>query len=114
MVEIFYMAILLFIFPYLYLYVKSVDESSMVRKVKTSKLTVGDWLYKDVKVGKKLIKANWDGLLEEDIKLLRKNKKEVLVRYGIQFAPVFLISYLIYFLFFKLNFLSNFLSSFLI
>ena len=78
---------------HLYLFFLSVDESCMVRKVSPLKLTIGDWLYKDVKIGNKLIKANWDGLEEEEILLLNKNKKDVFVRYGIPFAPVFLISF---------------------
>lgn len=90
-----YFGLLIFILPYLYIYVKSVDESCMVKKVKPSKLTEGDWLYKDVKVGNKIIRATWDGLNEKDIKLLKK-KKFVLVRYGVQFAPVFLISFILF------------------
>lgn len=92
--EFFYLGIFAFIFPYFYLYVKSIDESCMVKNVSTKKLTVGDWLYKNVKVGKKTIKATWDGLTEKEIKVLQK-KKKVLVRYGIQFAPAFLISFVL-------------------
>ncbi len=86
--------IFFFIVPYFYLYVKAVDEACMVRKVKTNKLTLGDWLYKDVKVGRNVVKATWDGLTEKDLKLLKK-KKFVYVRYGVQFAPVFLISFIL-------------------
>lgn len=95
--EFFYLGLIAFILPYFYLYVKSVDEACMVRKVSPSKLTVGDWLYEDVEVGKKVVLATWDGLTEEDLKLLSK-KKFVLVRYGIQFAPVFLISFILFWL----------------
>lgn len=86
--------IFFFIMPYFYLYVKAVDEACMVRKIKTEKLTLGDWLYKDVKVGRNVVKATWDGLTEKDLKLLKK-KKFVYVRYGVQFAPVFLISFIL-------------------
>jgi len=86
--------IFVFIIPYFYLYIKSVDEACMVKKIKPSKLTEGDWLYENTKVGKKIIKATWDGVSLEDIKLLRK-KKFVLVRYGVQFAPVFLMSFVL-------------------
>ena len=92
--DLFYFGLFFFILPYFYLYVKSVDEACMVKNVKTDKLTEGDWLYKDVKVGKKIIKATWDGLSLEEISLLKKNKKRIWVRYGVQFAPVFLISFL--------------------
>lgn len=91
----FVLGILIFILPYLYIYAKAVDESCMVKKVKTSQLTEGDWLYKSVKVGKKMIKASWDGLKKEEIKKLRKKYKIILIRYGIPFSSVFLISFLI-------------------
>ncbi|MDA3836935.1 MAG: A24 family peptidase [Nanoarchaeota archaeon] len=92
--EFFYFGIFVFVMPYFYLYIKSVDEACMIKNIKPSKLTVGDWLYEDVNVGRKLIRATWDGVSEEDIKLLQK-KDKILVRYGIQFAPVFLISFLL-------------------
>lgn len=91
----FYLGIFSFVMPYFYLVVKSVDEACMIKSVKTSKLTLGDWLYEDVKVGDKVVKATWDGLNEADLKLLSK-KDKVLVRFGIQFAPVFLISFILY------------------
>lgn len=87
--------ILVFTFPYLFLCFKAVDEVCMIRKVTVSKLTEGDWLYKDVKIGNKTIKATWDGLNKSDLILLKK-KKFVLVRYGIQYAPVFLISFILF------------------
>ena len=86
--------IFFFVIPYFYLYVKAVDEACMVRKIKTDKLTLGDWLYRDVKVGKKTVKASWDGLTEKDLKILKK-KDFVYVRYGVQFAPVFLITFVL-------------------
>jgi len=90
-----WLGLILFVLPYLYFYSKAVDEVCMVREVSVLQLTEGDWLYEDVKVKGKVIKANWDGLDIKDIELLKKEKKKVLVRYGIQFAPVFLISFLI-------------------
>jgi len=97
----FILGILIFILPYFYIYAKAVDESCMVRKVKTSQLTEGDWLYKSVKVGKKIIKATWDGLKQKEIKQLRKKYKMILIRYGIPFSAVFLISFLILIYFWK-------------
>lgn len=93
---VFFILSLGFLFiPTLYIYSKSVDEVAMVKKVKPKKLTVGDWLVKEVKIQKGKIKANWDGLTKEEIKKLIKNKKEVLVRYGIPFIPVFPISFVL-------------------
>ena len=97
----FVLGILVFVLPYLYIYAKAVDESCMVKKIKTSQLTEGDWLYKDIKVGKKTIKATWDGLKKREIKQLRKKYKIILIRYGIPFSSVFLISFLILIYFWK-------------
>ncbi|MAH03714.1 hypothetical protein CMI39_02925 [Candidatus Pacearchaeota archaeon] len=86
--------ILVFIIPYFYLYAKSIDEVCMIKKIKTNYLTEGDWLYRDLKVGKKLIKANWEGLTKEQIKEIKKRYKQIKIRQGIPFVPVFLISFL--------------------
>lgn len=99
----FWFGVFLFFIIYFYVFVKSVDESCMIKKVKPKKLTIGDWLYKDVKIGKKLIKAKWEGLSKKEIEFLKKNKKEVLIRYGIRFAPVFLIAYVLWVIFIKLG-----------
>ncbi len=92
--SLFYLAIFVFVLPYLYLFAKSIDESCMVKNVNTKNLTEGDWLYKDVNIRGKKIKATWDGLTKREILLLRKHKKNVLIRQGIVFAPVFFISFL--------------------
>lgn len=103
------LSILVFLIPYLYIFAKAVDEGVMVRKIKVSKLTEGDWLHKDIKIGRKVIKATWDGLTKEDIVFLRNKKKEVFMRAGVQFGPVFLISFilLIFIFIFKFSFLWN-------
>ncbi len=92
---LFFIGILIFILPYFYTYAKSVDEACMIKRIKTDKLTEGDWLYEDVKVGKKLIKEKWEGLSKEDIKLIKKKYKEIKIRQGIPFTPVFLVSFLV-------------------
>mgnify|MGYP001575282011 CR=1 FL=1 len=90
-----YFGIVVLIMPYLYFYAKTVDENCLVKNVRTENLTNGDWLYKDVKIGRKMIKARWDGLSESEIKMLRKKFKHVKIRHGIPFTPVFLISFAI-------------------
>ncbi len=87
--------IMLFLTPYIYLYVTAVDEACMIKNVKTKNLTEGDWLYKDVKMGKRYIKSDWDGLEKKDIRELRKRYSKVKIKQGIPFSPVFLISYII-------------------
>ena len=99
----FILGILVFILPYIYTYVKSVDESCMVKKIKTNKLAEGDWLYKDLKIGKQIIKARWDGLSKSEIKLIQKKFDFVVIRNGIPFTPVFLISFVALFCLWKLG-----------
>ena len=53
----FLLGILVFSISYLFLYSKAVDESCMVKKVKTKDLQEGDWLYSDLKIGKRMIRA---------------------------------------------------------
>jgi len=93
--SLFSLGIFLAVFPQIYIYTKAVDESCMRKSVSASNLTEGDWLYKDVEIGKKVISAKWEGLSMDDIKKIRKNHKSVIIRQGIPFTPVFLISLLV-------------------
>ena len=95
----FCLGVFVFLLPYLFIFSKSIDEVCMVKKINSKFLREGDWLYKDVVVGGKKIKAKWEGISREDIKLLQKNKI-VTIRHGIAFAPVFLISFILLVLFF--------------
>jgi len=97
----FVIGILVFIFPYFYVYVKTVDEACMVKRINTKKLQEGDWLYRDLKIGRKKIKANWNGLTKKDIKLIKKHNKFILIRQGIPFTPVFFVSFVILFYLWK-------------
>ena len=91
----FLLGIFIFILPYLYLYAKAIDNVCMVKNIEVSKLSEGDWLYNDVRAGKNLIKASWDGLSWEEIKKISRKYKKIKIRQGIPFVPVFLISFLI-------------------
>jgi len=101
---VFYLGLLMFILPYFYLYARSIDNSCLIKDSKVSELEEGDWLYKDLKLGKKIIKAKWEGLTKEQIKLIRKKYRKIRIREGIPFVPTFLIS----FLFFVYIYLQNF------
>jgi len=100
---LFVLGLLIFILPYFYFYAKSIDEICMIKKLKTSNLTEGDWLYKKIKIGKKIINPKWDGLNKEEIKIIQKKYKIILIRQGIPFTPVFLISFLILIYFWKIG-----------
>lgn len=95
----FLLGILVFSISYLFLYSKAVDESCMVKKIKTKDLQEGDWLYSDLKIGKRMIRAKWDGLTKNDIREIKKRYKQIRIRKGIPFSPVFLISFILFIIF---------------
>jgi len=86
---IFYFGIILFIMPYLYLYSRAIDNSCLVKNLSVSKLEEGDWVYRNLKVGKRIIKPNWEGLNKSQIKEIQKHYKKVKIRQGIPFVPTF-------------------------
>jgi Flp pilus assembly protein protease CpaA len=92
----FIFGVLIFFSSYLYLYAKAIDEACMVKKIKTKNLREGDWLYSDLKLGRKKLKSIWEGVNKKDINEISKRYKEVKIRQGIAFSPVFLISFIIF------------------
>lgn len=94
---LFILGVIVFIFPYFYLYAKTVDNVCMVKRFKTKDLTEGEWLYEKVKIGKQVIKPSWEGLSKEEIRLIKKKYKFIKIKQGVAFIPVFLISFLVLF-----------------
>lgn len=90
---------IIFVFPYFYIYAKTVDNVCMVKTISTKDLTEGDWLFGNVKIGRKVIKPSWGGLSKEDIRQIRRRYRKIKVKYGIAFVPVFFIAYVVYFYF---------------
>ena len=96
-----WIGLVILLFPILFVFAKSVEEICLVKEVNYDKITIGDWLYKDVSIRGKLIKSNWEGLSKKELELIIKNKKKVFIKYGIPFTPSFLFRlsgfiYLIY------------------
>ena len=91
----FVLGILVFFAYYILIFAKAVEEVCMIKKVDSENLVEGDWLYKDIKIKNKVIKSKWDGLSKEEIRLIKMSKKNVLIKQGIPFVPVFLISFLV-------------------
>ena len=75
----------------------------MTKIIKSKDLKEGDWLYFDLKLGNKKLKAKWEGVSKKDLKQIMKRYKEVKIRRGIAFSPVFLISFIIFVIFRLLN-----------
>lgn len=85
----------LIVFSFLEVFAKGLENVSMVREIRGSNLREGDWLVNDVKVGGRIVKADWEGLRQDDVELL-KNKKAVLIKEGLPFVPAFLIAFVGY------------------
>lgn len=92
---------LIIVFPYLWAFVKSVEDAVMYKEVCPENLVEGDWIARDIVVGNKIIASSKDlGVSKEqieDLKYLYKNKKisKVLVKEGIPFVPSFLIAFIV-------------------
>jgi Flp pilus assembly protein protease CpaA len=90
----------LYIIFYVWLFVKVIEETCMIKKVPISKLTEGDWIYEEVYIGKKLITGPKDlGISREQISELKKYAAKgkistVTIKEGIPFIPVFLLAYI--------------------
>jgi Flp pilus assembly protein protease CpaA len=93
---LFYLPILLFL---VFVYVKAIETSSMIKLISPHLVTEGDWLYESVKVGNRNIETSVHGLSYGDILYLRKHNKKVKIKLGIPFAPAFLIAILCYFIY---------------
>ena len=86
---------------YLWIFVKAIEKTSMVKSVKPSELTEGDWIVKNIKYKGKYICGPKDLGIEkkqirELVKLYKQKKiKNILIKEGIPFVPSFLIAYII-------------------
>jgi len=97
---LFYAAFVSILTLYLWVAVKSVENSCMLKYVKPMQLTEGDWIAKDIKIGGKYITGPKDlGIEKKNIRKLvefyKKGKiKKVLIKEGIPFVPSFLAGWL--------------------
>jgi len=83
------------IYPLLYVFVKSVENACMIKLANPKELTEGDWLVNAVKIGRKIIKPTADGLSMQEIRMIRKANKKILIKQGIPFVPVFLTAVIV-------------------
>ena len=92
--------ILFFIFPFLFVFAKSVEESCMVKSVSPKNLTEGDWLYENLFISGKKIKSNWEGLSIDEVRFIqKKSRRNILIKQGVPFTPSFLFAFIIVILF---------------
>jgi len=87
--------LLILLFPLLLVYAKAVETSCMIKYVDAKSLTIGDWLVDPLKIKNKVIKPNWEGIDEKQVKFIKKYyKKKVLVKYGVPFSPSFILAFI--------------------
>lgn len=93
---LFVIPLIILLLPVLYIYGKAIENSCMIKMVSSRELTVGDWLVSSVHVGKKIVKPDWEGISEEELKILRKCRGKVKIKVGVPFVPGFLIAFLVW------------------
>jgi preflagellin peptidase FlaK len=87
-------AVMILLFPLLFIFTKAVENVALIKTIETSKLTEGDWLAQPIKVGSKIINAK-SGLTVKEIEFIKRHKTHVTIKEGIPFVPVFLIAFLL-------------------
>lgn len=106
-----YLAIVLIFTFYLWIAIKSVENSCMLKYVLPKQLTEGDWIVTDIKIEGKYITGPKDLGIEKNkikklIDLYKKGKvKKILIKEGIPFVPSFFIAYVITLIYGNLVFL---------
>ncbi len=86
---------------YLWIYIKAIEKSAMLKYVAPDKLTEGDWIAKDVVIKGKHICGPKDlgisnNQIAELISLYKKKKvNRILIKEGIPFVPSFLIAFIL-------------------
>lgn len=86
---------------YIWIFIKSLEKAVMIKQIPVEKLTEGDWIVEDVKIGGKYICGPKDLGIEKEqieklIKLKQKGKiKWVLVKEGIPLVPGFLLAFIL-------------------
>ncbi len=95
--ELFLLATILFFLTHLWIMIRVVEKSCMIKDVSPAKLTEGDWIAEDVVVKGRTITGPKDlGIEKKQIALLLKlGIKKVKVKYGIPFVPSFLIAFIL-------------------
>ena len=87
----------LMLFPFLFIFARAIEHSVMIKSISVRNLREGDWLAQNIKVKGRVIKSSWEGLTNEDIRLIQRvHKVKIKIKDGIAFVPAFLISFLLY------------------
>lgn len=102
---VFGLAMVLFIFFYLWTFVSIIEKTCMISDIKVKDLTEGDWVINNVvkrkgKQEKLILKPTKTGITEKQIARLKKHHiRKVTVKVGVPFVPSFLVAYILTFAF---------------
>jgi len=100
-IPIILLIILINLTPYLWIFVRAVENSSMYKRITPDKLTEGDWIANNIRIDGKYISGPKDLGIEKKqinqlIDLWKKGKiKKVLIKEGMPFIPSFFIAFII-------------------
>ena len=87
-------SIVILLLPYLYSFIKVIEDKCLIKEVKAKDLREGDYILDSIKIKKIIIKKSIHGLSSKDISLLKRIKKKVLIKEGIVFVPLLLLALL--------------------
>jgi len=93
-IKFIFIGLVVLLFPLLFVFVKSVEESCMVKLVSPKKVTEGDWLYRDIRVSGKKIRSHWEGVSKHHLRMIKKGRKKILIKQGIPFTVAFLLGFI--------------------
>lgn len=87
----------LYVLMYSWIFMRVVEKQILLKEYDVGKLTEGDWIVKEVKVGRRtIVDAKNTGVTKEQIEQLKKAKiKKVLVKEGIPFVPGFMLAFVV-------------------
>lgn len=96
---LFGVSIILLIGIFSFVFVKSVEESCLIQRLKAKQLTEGDWVLETIKIkGKTIVSENNLGITKQQINKLKSYNKLITVKAGIPFIPVFFLSFIAFIL----------------
>lgn len=93
-------AVVMLLYPILFSVTKAVEKNSLTKTIEGKELREGDWLKDNIEINGKVIKSSFFGISKDEA-LELKNKKSIVIKEGIPFAPVFLISMILSLIFFE-------------
>jgi hypothetical protein len=88
------MALVLFVGVFSFLFVKSVEDSCLYKKIKSSQLTEGDWVAETIRMNGKVVIKKHEAATPEQMRKLKYYKKIFMIKIGIPFIPAFLIAFI--------------------